>query len=108
MEYTTVSASKPGSAAPKIEKRTGDEKIFMVDCSTILNDKEMIRTVTVINQPEQLSIEDIRISEAKFIRFKLKGGPTSTPYADYLVNYSVSTTSKNVIVVPVSVRVYSI
>ena len=106
MSYTTIIASKPGATTPKIEKRTADSKIFLIDCSPLLCINELVLgdisvSTTILN------ISDLRTSQGKYIKFRVSGGPTNVPYTDYLINFSVNTTMTNVLTVPVSIRVYS-
>ena len=106
MDYTTVIASKPGVPAPKIDKRTADSKIFLIDCLPLLCTNEIIFG-EVLNDTTPLEISDVKTSQGKYIKFRVSGGPNDVPYADYLINFSVNTTMTNRLTVPVSVRVYS-
>jgi hypothetical protein len=106
MNYTTITASKPGATTPKIEKRTADSKIFLIDCSPLLCTNELVLGDININATV-LNISDLRTSQGKYIKFRVSGGPTNVPYTDYLINFSVNTTMTNVLTVPVSIRVYS-
>lgn len=106
MEYTTVIASKPGVAAPRIEKRTSDSKIFLIDCSPLLCTNELVLG-NIASNNTALDITEPKTSQGKYIKFRVSGGPTNVPYTDYLINFSVGTTMTNVLTVPVSIRVYS-
>jgi hypothetical protein len=106
MEYTTVTASKPGVVAPRIEKRTSDSKIFLIDCSPLLCTHELV--LGDINYTNSaLNVSEAKTNQGKYIKFRVSGGPTNVPYTDYLINFSVGTTMTNVLTVPVSIRVYS-
>lgn len=106
MNYTTVAASKPGASVPKIDKRTADSKIFMIDCQPLLCDKELIFG-QVLNNTTPLIISEVKTSQGKYIKFRVSGGPTDVPYTDYLIIFTVNTIMQNMLTVPVSIRVYS-
>jgi hypothetical protein len=106
MEYTTIPASKPGAPTPKIEKRTRDSKIFLVDCQALLCTNELIYGEVEVSNTT-LSITEVQTRQGKFIKFRVSEGPTNVPYADYLINFTVKTSTKNELTVPVSIRVFS-
>jgi hypothetical protein len=106
MEYTTVLASKPGVVAPRIEKRTADSKIFLIDCQPLLCTNELVFG-SVLNNTTPLTLSEVRTSQGKYIKFRVSGGPTNVPYTDYLINFTVNTIMKNILTVPVSIRVHS-
>ena len=106
MEYTTILASKPGTPVPKLDKRTDDNKIFMIDCLPILCDKELVRGI-VLNGTTPLTITELYAKEGRYIKFRVGGGPTTVPYTDYLINFTVRTSKTNDITVPVTIRVFS-
>jgi hypothetical protein len=106
MDYTTILATKPGQAPAKAEKRTGDSKMFAIAVAPLLTDKEVIYGTPTFSAPSPLLVSDVRTKGGKFIIFRAQGGPTGIPYSDYLVSFSVTTSSGSVISVPVTVRAY--
>lgn len=101
-----VTASRPGSPVPKIDKRTGDNILCHIDCQSLLSDKELIYGNPAISTTD-LFVENIRTTSGKFIQFRISGGPTKVPYTDYSIVFTVNTTMKNVLTVPITVRAYS-
>jgi hypothetical protein len=107
MDYSTVIATKPGVPPPKVEKRTGDNKVFQIDCTVLLSPNEVIHgAVEVLGTG--LTITDASPKLGKYVRFKAEGGPTDIPYADYLISFLVNTSNNSELIVPVSIRSYSI
>ena len=107
MDYITVAAPKPGQVIPRIDKRTADIRIFQIDCQPLLGDNELITGNIVPTVPEVLKVDEILPKLGRYIVFKLSGGQTDLPYADYTLSFLVVTTYDNQISVPVLVRVYS-
>lgn len=101
-----VTASKPGMLPPKIEKRTGDNIVCLIDCQSLLGAKELVYGKPDISTTD-LNLSEVRTNTGKFIQFRVSGGPTKVPYTDYLIVFTVSTTMKNILTVPVTIRVYS-
>lgn len=101
-----VSASKPGVQPPKIEKRTGDSIICLIDCSTLVSTDEVVYGIPTFSNTE-LEISDNRVISDNIIQFRVSGGPTKVPYTDYSIVFTVNTTLRNVITVPVTIRAYS-
>lgn len=101
-----IAASKPGTSAPKIEKRTGDSIVCLIDCQPILSDKEIV-CGTPLNSPSDLEISEVRTVNGKFIQFRISGGPSKVPYTNYPIVFTVNTNLKNTLIVPITVRVYS-
>lgn len=102
-----VLASKPGTPPAKIEKRTGDSIICYIDCQPLLSDKEIVYGKP-LNSASELDISEVKVSSGKLVHFRISGGPTArVPYTDYSIIFTVNTTFKNVLTVPVTIRVYS-
>lgn len=101
-----ILASKPGVAAPKVEKRTGDSILYQIDCQALLVPKELVYGKP-LNSATELQISEVKVASGKLIQFRISGGPTKVPYTDYSIVFTVSTTMKNVLTVPITIRVYS-
>lgn len=107
MNYITLSASKPGVPAPKLEKRTSDTRTYRIDCGPLLAPGEMISgNITHKSNPE-LVITEARTRQGRYLQFKVSGGPQTMPFVEYPVRFNVDTTADNNISVPVSIKVYS-
>ena len=107
MNYTTVQAALPGKPSPKIEKRTADSKIFLVDCNTLLTPNELITGEILVQTPPAVVVTEARSRQGKFVQFRLSGGPQNMPFAEYALKFVVSTTMNNSYTVPVQAKVYS-
>jgi hypothetical protein len=105
-----LKASKPGQPAVRVDKRTGDELVFEIDCSDLLTDTRHILfgKATVSHAPDiPINIVDARAKQGKYLSFKAVGGPTIVPYVDYLVHFSLSRTDGSKLSIPVTIRCYS-
>lgn len=107
MEFLTVVATKPGSPPVKLEKRTGDSKVFQVDCTPLLSNNEVIHGSVTVDS-STLIITEAAPKLGKYIRFKATGGPSDIPHADYTVSFTVHTSNNSELIVPVNIRVYSV
>lgn len=107
MNYITIPASKPGAPAPKLEKRTSDERTYWIDCSTLLAPNELICGQVTHKCSEELNIPHSRTRQGRYLEFKVCGGPTTMPFVEYQVRFNVDTTNNNVVSVPLVLKVYS-
>ena len=107
MNYTTLPASKPGVAAPKLEKRTSDSRTYRIDCAALLAPGEMITGEITHKSNPELVVSEARTRQGRYLQFKLSGGPTTMPFVEYPVRFNVDTTAENNISVPVAIKVYS-
>lgn len=107
MNYTTVTAALPGKPIPRIEKRTQDSKIFLVDCNALLTPNELITGEILVTVPTGVVVEQTRSRQGKFIQFRLSGGPPVAPFAEYNLKFLVATTMNNAYTVPVLAKVFS-
>lgn len=107
MNYTTVTAALPGKPIPRIEKRTQDSKIFLVDCNALLTPNELITGEIVADSPPGVTITEARSRQGKYIQFRLSGGPPVAPFAEYNLKFLVATTMNNAYTVPVLAKVFS-
>lgn len=106
--YITVVATKPGSPPPKVEKRTGDSRLFLIDCSPLLTQNELISEKPTASVPIALTITDIVSRGGKSVLFRIEGGPTTTPSVEYPMVIRIRTSFSNIIEVPITIKVYSI
>lgn len=106
MNYTTVKATKPGQAPAKLEKRTGDSKIFLLDCTDLLSQGEMVFGIPSVTVKD-LSVTELRTRQGRYIQFRCSGGPTGLPFMDYQLKFVVTTTLDNTLSVPLTLKVYS-
>lgn len=107
MNYTTVQAALPGKPTPRIEKRTQDSKIFLIDCNTILTPNELITGNIEADSPQNVVVSEARSRQGKYIQFRLSGGPQNMPFAEYNIKFMVTTTMNNAYTVPVLAKVFS-
>lgn len=101
-----VTASKAGIAAPKVEKRTGDSVLYQIDCQSLLSPKEIAYGYPTYSATD-LTISEVQVVSGNLIQFRVSGGPTKVPYTDYSIVFTVNTTMRNVLTVPITIRVYS-
>lgn len=106
MNYTTVKATKPGSPPAKLEKRTGDSKIFLLDCGDLLSQGEMVMGVPTA-AVKDLVISEVRTRQGRYVQFRAAGGPVGMPFVDYHIKFVVATTLDNTLSVPVVLKVYA-
>lgn len=107
MDHSTVAASKPGTPVPKIEKRTKDSKIFAIDCTSLLSPNEIIFGEVKHNEVSTIVLSEVQSKQGKYVQFRVSEGPVNVPHTDYLINFTVVTSFKNELTVPVSIRVFS-
>lgn len=107
-EFITLTASKPGSSPPKVEKRSGDSRLYMVDCSALLTQNELIIGKPTAVAPVALTISDIKSKRGKSIVFRVEGGPATTASVEYLVTIKIRTTVTNLLEVPILVKAYAV
>lgn len=107
MNYTTISASKPGTPPPKIEKRTSDIRTYLIDCSALLAPGEMVMGEVSCKCNQELEVLSSRTRSGRYLQVKLSGGPATMPFVEYPVRFNVATTADNVVSVPLVIKVYS-
>jgi hypothetical protein len=111
VSYIVVTATKPGTAPPRVEKRTEDSRVFQIDCLPILADGEIVygKVKEAKTTNSVLKVSELKSKLGQYVRFRVDGGPDTTiPHEDYLIVLKVSTSSGNELAIPVTVRAYSI
>jgi hypothetical protein len=103
-----VIATKPGTAPPKVEKRTFDAKVFQIDCSPLLGEHELVHGEVIVNSPPGIVITNVTPILGKYVRFKAEGGPTDIPYSEFLIHFIVQTSMGSDLSIPINIRVYSV
>jgi hypothetical protein len=107
MIYQTIPASKPGAPTPKVEKRTGDIKMYALDCSALLMPNELAVGKATAKGPVALEFTKVKCRQGRYVIFKVAGGPVNTPHVDYPVTFTVNTSFSNTLEIPLIIRVYS-
>lgn len=107
MNYITLTASKPGNPAPKVEKRTSEERIYWIDCSSLVASGELISGTITHKAPDDINVSDTRTRQGKYLQFKVSGGPATMPFVEYQIRFNVGTTAQNIISIPLVIKVYS-
>jgi hypothetical protein len=111
VSYIVVTATKPGTPPPKVEKRTDDSRVFQIDCQPILADGEIIygKVKEVKSTNSVIKVSELKSKLGHLVRFRVEGGPDTTlPHEEYLIVLKVSTSSGNELAIPVTVKAYSI
>lgn len=107
MNYISISAAKPGSPVPKLEKRTNDVRTYWLDCKDLLALGEMVCGPTEAVSVDDIQISEVRTREGRYVQFRASGGPTDMPFIEYKLRFNVTTTAQNIISVPLILKVYS-
>jgi hypothetical protein len=106
--YISIVATKPGTPPPRVDKRTADSKIFQLDCTSLLSSaNELVYGKVSVKSPV-LKITELEPKLGKYVRFRVEGGPLDIPYEDYLIIFTVHTSSNNDLSVPITIRAYSV
>ncbi len=101
-----VKARPPGQPSGRIEKRPGDSRDYRVDCSALLREHELVRSVLEVQAPG-LTVGSARVRQGLYAEVRLSGGAAlpGTAYADFPLRLQLQTTQGTVEVV-VTVRVH--
>ncbi|HOU64456.1 MAG TPA: hypothetical protein PK861_00290 [Thermomonas sp.] len=99
-------ATPPGAAAPKIAKRSADDRLYLIDCRPLLRRFELLSQVLDVQAPG-LSVSLQRPRSGVFLEVRVAGGtvPTGQPHKDHALSASLRT-SQGTVAVAVDFRVY--